>query len=127
MHVDGNGIARLKLRPQFKLNADQRVVKIKLAPVYDHPPTLDELFQDAARNHELERTYHAQRSASQAAQRQTFDEWRNQVALDFLGDPSPRAVVYPAPTRASLPGHDRSWARALRRPPRPRRSEAGSA
>jgi hypothetical protein len=42
VHVDGNGIARLKLRPQFKLNADQRVVRIKLAPVYDHPPTLEE-------------------------------------------------------------------------------------
>src|SRR5262245_11313719 len=35
VHVDGHGVARLKLRPQFKLNADQRVVKIKLAPVYD--------------------------------------------------------------------------------------------
>ena len=98
VHVDGNGVARLKLRPQFKLNPDQRIVRIKLAPEYDQPPTLDELFQDAARNHELERTYHAQRAASQTTQRQTFDEWRNQVALDFLGDPNRRAVVYPAPT-----------------------------
>src|ERR671935_1033581 len=46
VHVDNNGVARLKLRPQFKLNTDQRIVKIKFAPVYDHPPTLDELFQD---------------------------------------------------------------------------------
>jgi hypothetical protein len=99
VHVDGNGVARLKLRPQFKLNAEQRVVKIKLAPVYDHPPTLEDLLQDAARNHEFERTYHAQRSASQAAQRQTFDDWRNQIALDFLGDSARRAVVHPAPTR----------------------------
>lgn len=99
VHVDGNGIARLKLRPQFKLNAEHRVVKIKLAPVYDHPPTLEDLLLDAARNHEFERTYHAQRSASQAAQRQTFDEWRNQVALAFIGDPARRAVVHPAPTR----------------------------
>ena len=99
VHVDGNGVARLKLRPQFKLNAEQRIVKIKLAPVYDHPPTLEDLLQDAARNHEFERTYHAQRSASQAAQRQTFDDWRNQIALDFLGDPARRAVVHPAPTR----------------------------
>ena len=98
VHVDGNGVARLKLRPQFTLNAEQRVVKIKLAPVYDQPPTLEELFQDAARNHELERTYHTQRSANQSTRRQTFDEWRNQVALDFLGDPNRRAVVYPAPT-----------------------------
>src|SRR5215213_9779 len=99
VHVDANGIARLKLRPQFKMSADHRVIKIKLAPVYDHPPTIDELFQDAARNHEFERTYHAQRSASQANQRQTFDEWRNEVALGFLGDPNRRAIVYPAPTR----------------------------
>ena len=99
VHVDGNGVARLKLRPQFKLNADQRVVKIKLAPVYDHPPSIEDLLQDAASNHEFERTYHAQRSASQAVQRQRFDDWRNQVALDFLGDSSRRAVVHPAPTR----------------------------
>ena len=99
VHVAGNGVARLKLRPQFKLNAEQRIVKIKLAPVYDHPPTLEDLLQDAARNHEFERTYHAQRSVSQAAQRQTFDDWRNQIALDFLGDPARRAVAHPAPTR----------------------------
>jgi hypothetical protein len=98
VHVDGNGVARLKLRPQFKLNPEQRIVKIKLAPVYDQPPTVDELFQDAARNHELERTYHAQRASSQTIRRETFDEWRNQVALSFLGDPNRRAVVYPAPT-----------------------------
>ena len=64
VHVDAKGVARLKLRPQFKLNTDQRIVKIKFAPVYDQPPTLDELFQDAARNHELERAYHAQRTTT---------------------------------------------------------------
>ena len=98
VHVDGNGVARLKLRPQFKLNPDQRIVRIKLAPVYDQPPTLEELFQDAARNHELERTYHAQRTTTQTTKRETHDEWRNSVALAFLGDPNQRAVVYPAPT-----------------------------
>src|SRR5687768_4678028 len=30
VHVDANGVARLKLRPQFKLTTDQRVIKIKL-------------------------------------------------------------------------------------------------
>ena len=99
VHVDNNGLARLKLRPQFKPNTDQRIVKIKLAPVYDHPPTLDELFQDAARNHELERAYHAQRTTAQATKRETLDEWRNQVALEFLGDPSRRAIVYPPPSK----------------------------
>src|SRR5688572_27883132 len=99
VHVDNNGVARLKLRPQFKLNTDQRIVKIKFAPVYDHPPTLDELFQDAARNHELERAYHAQRTTAQTAKRETLVEWRNQVALEFLGDPNKRAVVYPPPSK----------------------------
>ncbi len=99
VHVDGNGVARLKLRPQFKMSPDQRVIKIKLAPVYDHPPTIDELFQDAARNHELERAYHTQRTTAQAAKRETLDEWRNQVALEFLGDPNRRAVVYPPPSK----------------------------
>jgi hypothetical protein len=99
VHVDANGIARLKLRPQFKMSADQRVIKLKLAPVYDHPPTIDELFQDAARNHELERAYHAQRTTAQTARRETLDEWRNQVALEFLGDPNRRAVVYPPPSK----------------------------
>src|SRR3990170_694475 len=99
VHVDNNGVARLKLRPQFKLNTDQRIVKIKFTPVYDHPPTLDELFQDAARNHELERAYHAQRTTSQTAKRETLVEWRNQVALEFLGDPNRRAVVYPPPSK----------------------------
>ncbi len=99
VHVDANGVARLKLRPQFKMSPDQRVIKVKLAPVYDHPPTIDELFQDAARNHELERAYHAQRTTAQAAKRETLDEWRNQVALEFLGDPNRRAVVYPPPSK----------------------------
>src|SRR3712207_567342 len=98
VHVDNNGVARLKLRPQFRVSPDQRVIKIKLAPVYDHPPTIDELFQDAARNHELERTYHAQRTSAQTARRETLEARRNEVALEFLGDPNRRAVVYPPPS-----------------------------
>ena len=99
VHVDNNGVARLKLRPQFRMSPDQRVIKIKLAPVYDHPPTIDDLFQDAARNHELERTYHAQRTTAQTARRETLEGRRNEVALEFLGDPSRRAVVYPPPSK----------------------------
>jgi hypothetical protein len=99
VHVDNNGVARLKLRPQFRMSADQRVIKIKLAPVYDQPPTIDELFQDAARNHELERTYHAQRTTAQTARRETLEARRNEVALEFLGDPNRRAVVYPPPSK----------------------------
>src|SRR4029450_5968094 len=103
VHVDSNGVARLKLRPQFKLNTDQRIVKIKFAPVYDHPPTLDELFQDAARNHELERAYHAQRTTAQAAKREPRAEWRSELALEFLDDPNRRAVVYQRQQRRTWP------------------------
>jgi hypothetical protein len=99
VHVDNNGVARLKLRPQFRMSPDQRVIKIKLAPVYDQPPTIDELFQDAARNHELESTYHAQRTTAQTARRETLEARRNEVALEFLGDPNRRAVVYPPPSK----------------------------
>jgi hypothetical protein len=74
VHVDGNGAARLKLRPQSKLTADQRIGKIKLAPVCDQPPTLDELFQEAARNHEFERTYHAQRTTTQSTRQLAHGE-----------------------------------------------------
>src|SRR2546427_13064717 len=41
--VDGNGLARLKLRPRFELDANQRVVRKDYPPTYDVPPTMDEL------------------------------------------------------------------------------------
>src|SRR2546425_13166505 len=50
--VDAHGRARLKLRPRFELNADLRVVRIDSPPIYDAPPTLDELFREAGRNHQ---------------------------------------------------------------------------
>ncbi len=114
VHVDNHGVARLKLRPQFKLNAEQRIVKTTFAPVYDHPPTLDELFQDAARNHELERTYHAQRTTAQAARRDTLQDWRNQVALEFLARSEPAGRRLSRSVEASLPGHDRPRPRGFR-------------
>lgn len=98
VHVDSSGRARLKLRPQFKVNDEQRVIKVKFAPVYDEPPTVGRLVEDAARNHELERAYHAQRSVAVSTKRDRLDDWRTQVAVDFLADPSRRAVAWPAPT-----------------------------
>src|SRR5262245_35100851 len=61
--VDEKGVARLKLRPRFELDAEQRVVVTDAPPTYDVPPTLDDLLRDAARNHQLERAYHAERAA----------------------------------------------------------------
>src|SRR5262244_3565898 len=53
-HVNGKGLARLKLRPRYELDAEQQVVCIDMPPVHDHPPTADELLREAARNHQLE-------------------------------------------------------------------------
>ena len=55
--VDATGRAHLKLRPRFELNADQRVVKIDALPADDGPPTVDERFRDAGRNHQLEHAF----------------------------------------------------------------------
>lgn len=98
VHVDAHGVARLKLRPRYEMNRDRRVLRIDAPPMYDSPPTIDSLFEEAARNHELERSYYAQRAAARAAREQSDDDWRNQLALAFLNDPSQRAIAHPAPT-----------------------------
>src|SRR5215213_2967319 len=59
--VDGHGVARLKLRPRYQLDGDNGIVRIDAAPTYDTSPDVEELFREAARNHQLERAYHAER------------------------------------------------------------------
>jgi hypothetical protein len=98
VHVDANGVARLKLRPRFEMNGDQRVRRIDAPPVYDAPPTVEILFQDAARNHEHERAFHAQRAAARATRHEAEEHWRAESARAFLSDPSQRAIAHPAPT-----------------------------
>ena len=98
VRVDATGVARLKLRPQFQLSADQRIVLVDERPVYDHPPTLDELLQDAARNHELERGFYGQKTTTRATRREAFRAWLEETAREFLADPTRRAIVHPAPT-----------------------------
>jgi hypothetical protein len=96
--VDDKGVARLKLRPSFERDAQQRVIVKDAPPTYDAPPTVDELFRDAARNHQLERAYHAERSAAKA-KRGGDVELRVEVAQAFLNDRSRRAVERPTPAR----------------------------
>ena len=96
--VDVHGVARLKLRPRYDIDANQRVVRIDDAPTYDVPPTIDELFREAARNHERERVYLAERTVTRAKKREADHERRLQVAQAFLTDRSQRAVVHPAPS-----------------------------
>src|SRR5688572_6462334 len=61
--VDKQGIARLKLRPRFEQDDERGVVRNDAAPIYDAPPAIDELYRAAAKNHELEAAYYAERAA----------------------------------------------------------------
>src|SRR3954452_2078205 len=96
--VDAHGVARLKLRPQYRLDGDNGIVRVDAAPTYDAPPDVEELFREAARNHQLERAYHAERQAAKTKRREADHERRIAVAKAFLGDPSRRALPHPTPT-----------------------------
>jgi hypothetical protein len=95
--VDAEGLARLKLRPRYDVKPDGHVVQIDAAPIYDQPPTIDELFLAAAKNHELERAYYAQRS-TRARRRDAQHDLRAQVAQTFFTDPAQRALLHPPPS-----------------------------
>src|SRR5690349_20592101 len=62
--VSGKGVARLKLRPRFERDGEDVVLRIDAPPTYDIPPTIEDLFREAAKNHELERSYHAERNTA---------------------------------------------------------------
>src|SRR5690606_14142966 len=96
--VSDKGEARLKLSPRFEVDEGQRIRRIEEPPSYDAPPALDQLFKDAARNHELERAYQAERSAWRTKRRDAERTWRNEVAAAFLADPAQRAMVHPSPS-----------------------------
>src|SRR5919198_1857469 len=96
--VDTNGRAHLKLRPRFELNAEQRVIKIDALPTYDVPPTVDDLFREAGRNHQLEHAFHAERSAARRAHRDAEQQRRDEIASAFLADPTQRAMRRPSPS-----------------------------
>ena len=81
--VDTQGVARLKLRPRFEIDGDLGVVRIDAAPRYDAPPTVEDLFRAAARNHELESAYDAERRAQRTTRRDTDRERRERVAQAF--------------------------------------------
>jgi hypothetical protein len=99
--VDANGVARLKLRPRYQRDDSQRVVRIDAAPVYDMPPDLEDLFREAARNHQLERAYEAERRDAKTKRRDAQRERKEQLAEAFLADAAQRAIVHPPPTPTS--------------------------
>ncbi|MGE0703971.1 MAG: hypothetical protein AB7P22_08550 [Vicinamibacterales bacterium] len=96
--VDKQGVARLKLRPRYEMDGERGVVRIDAAPVYDEPPTIDELYRAAAKNHELEATYFAARNAARSRRGEADRAFRETVAETFLGDKGQRAVTHPPPT-----------------------------
>lgn len=97
VNVDGEGSAQLKLRPRYDVKPNGHVVQIDTPPVYDRPPTIEELFLAAAKNYELERAYRAQ-GGRRARQREALHELRAQLADVFMGNPDLRALVSPTPT-----------------------------
>ena len=96
--VDKQGIARLKLRPRFERDDQRDIVRMDAAPLYDAPPTIEELYWAAARNHELESAYYAERSAQRSKRSDAERELRESVASHFLADKDQRAVAHPPPS-----------------------------
>jgi hypothetical protein len=85
------------LREQ-RLGDDQRVVRIDSPPEYGAPPSIEDLFREAARNHQLETTYHVERRAGRSNRRDAERDNRAAVAEAFLADPNRRAIAHPPPT-----------------------------
>ncbi len=96
--VDKQGVARLKLRPRFEQQDDHGIVRIDAAPLYDAPPSIDDLYRVAAKNHELETTYHAERSAQRSQRHDAVREVRERVAEVFMADKGQRAIAHPPPS-----------------------------
>jgi hypothetical protein len=74
------------------------IVRIDTAPMYDAPPTVEELYHAAARNHELEAAYTAQRNALRAKRTDDDRARRQNLAETFLADKDMRAASHPPPT-----------------------------
>ncbi|MGE3510693.1 MAG: hypothetical protein AB7N65_17610 [Vicinamibacterales bacterium] len=96
--VDREGVARLRLRPFFQVNGDQRIVRVDAEPTFDAPPTIDELYQLAARNHELEHAHHAAKVSEAAQRHDAQHDVRLRAAEAFLLDKTARALPHPPPT-----------------------------
>jgi hypothetical protein len=96
--VDATGVARLKLRPRYQLDGENGIARIDAAPTYDAPPDVEELFREAARNHQLERAYTSERQAAKLKRREAGQERRAEIAKAFLSDPARRALVHPTPS-----------------------------
>lgn len=97
--VDRQGVARLRLRPRFELDGEQRVIRVDSSPAFDAPPNPEELLRLAARNHELEQAFHAARTAATLTRHEAQRELRERVAQAFLADQGQRSAAHPPPTQ----------------------------
>jgi hypothetical protein len=96
--VDADGHAGLKLRPRYDTRPDGRIARIDASPVYDAPPSIDDLLLTAAKNHELERAYVSQGSRRER-HRQDQREFRLRLGEQFLHSPEMRAAAHPPPSK----------------------------
>jgi hypothetical protein len=100
--VNRRGVARLKLQSRYELTADQRLACIDAPPAYDAPPTVEDLLRAAARNHQLESAFDAERTAAQTKRSEADRARRSEITLAFLRDDSQRAVIHPRPHRSAV-------------------------
>ena len=101
--VDTEGVARLKLQPQFEPDASMHVIRNDAMPVYDAPPAHDELYRIAARNHEFELLYEAECQRARANRRDEERRTSDRAARDNrrpITALRPRAPLYPPAARA---------------------------
>jgi hypothetical protein len=96
--VDDDGAARLKLSPRYVLNSNQQVLRSDRPPIFDTVPTIDDLLKEAGRNHQLERAWRIEQAEHKQKQQDTKFEVHQQIAQEFLNDPTRRAHEYPRPT-----------------------------
>jgi hypothetical protein len=96
--VDAEGHARIRLQPRFAVNGEQQVVRSDEPPIFDTVPSIDELLNEAARNHQLESRYRSTAAEEQRKRQDKGLELRQRLAEEFLADPKRRARVHPRPT-----------------------------
>ena len=117
--VDKQGVARLKLRPRFERDSERGVVRIDASPIYDAPPTVDELYRAAAKNHELESAYYAERVAERSKRSDADRARRESVAEAFFADKGQRAIAHPPPIAQAVLHRHGARSRAVRCRDRP--------
>src|SRR5262245_18206470 len=96
--VDADGQARLKVRPRYFLNDNQEVVRNDGPPIFDTVPAIEDLLKEAARNHQLERAYRAEKAERQRKRRESGFDAHQKMAEEFLADSTRRALEHPKPT-----------------------------